>query len=51
MQTFTAATDESLASTIQQAKSRVVLVTPGVSEVVAQAIGALTAVPTLPRPS
>jgi len=49
MQTFTAVTDESLAATITRAKSRVVLVTPGVSEVVAQAIGALTAAPDQPK--
>lgn len=49
MQTFTAVTDECLAATIKQARSRVVLVTPGVSEVVAQAIEALTAVPDRPK--
>ena len=49
MQTFTAVTDESLAATITRAKSRVVLVTPGVSEIVAQAIDALTATPVQPK--
>jgi hypothetical protein len=49
VQTFTAVTDESLASTIRQARSRVVLVTPGVSEVVARAIDALTAAPHTPK--
>lgn len=48
MQTFTAVTDERLAATIRQARSRVVLVTPGISEVVALAIEALTVV--LDRP-
>lgn len=49
MQTFTAVTDESLARAIGQARSRVVLVTPGVSEVVSRAIDALTAAPDRPK--
>jgi hypothetical protein len=49
MQTFTAVTDEILAATITRARSRVVLVIPGVSEIVAQAIDALTAVPDRPK--
>lgn len=48
MKTSTAVTDEALANTISCARSRVVLVTPGVSEVVALAIKALTAVPDRP---
>lgn len=49
MRTSTAVRDESLASTIKQARSRVVLVTPGVSEVVARAIDTLTAAPQAPK--
>jgi hypothetical protein len=42
MQTFTAVTDQALADTIAGARSRVVLVAPGLTEVVAKAIGTLT---------
>ena len=42
MQTFTAVTDQSLADIIARARSRVVMVTPGLTEVVADAINTLT---------
>jgi len=42
MQTFTAVTDQALADTIARARSRVILVAPGLAEVVAKAIGTLT---------
>jgi hypothetical protein len=42
MQTFTAVTDQALADTITGARSRVVLVTPGLAEVVAEAIATLS---------
>jgi len=42
MQTFTAVTDQALANTIARARSRLVLVAPGLAEVVASAISTLT---------
>jgi hypothetical protein len=51
MQTFTAVTDQSLADIIARARSRVVMVAPGLPEVVADAISTLTAIDNAqPRP-
>lgn len=43
MKTFTAVTDETVAQTIDASRSRLVLVTPGLSEVVAKAVDQLAA--------